>query len=75
MYRTTLDAGFKHFIPTTIAFKETSASTKTRICWDSSRQSKESAALNSVLFKGSAKYSVVKMLVRFRENKFGAKRY
>ena len=30
-----LNKDFKHFIPTTIAFKETSASTKTRICWDS----------------------------------------
>ena len=35
-----LNEDFKHFIPTTIAFKETSASTKTRICWDSSRSSK-----------------------------------
>ena len=58
-------------MPTTIAFKETSASTKTRICWDSSRNSKESASLNSILLKGSAEYSVVKMLVRFREDKYG----
>ena len=35
-----INRDFKHFIPTTIAYKETSASTKTRICWDSSRQSK-----------------------------------
>ena len=28
-----LEKDFKHFIPTTIAYKETSASTKTRICW------------------------------------------
>ena len=34
-----LNADFKHFIPTSIAFKETSASTKCRICWDSSRNS------------------------------------
>ena len=27
-----LEKDFKHFIPTTIAYKETSASTKTRIC-------------------------------------------
>ena len=54
-----------------IAFKETSANTKTRICWDSSRTSKESASLNSILLKGSAEYSVVKMLVRFREDKYG----
>ena len=54
-----------------IAFKETSASTKTWICWDSSRNSKESASLNSILLKGSAEYSVVKMLVRFREDKYG----
>ena len=38
---------------TTRAFKETSASTKTRICWDSSRNSKESASLNSILLKGT----------------------
>ena len=38
----------KHYIPNAIAFKETSASTKTRICWDSSRSSKQSASLNSV---------------------------
>ena len=31
-----LGRDFKPFIPTTIAYKETSASTKTRICWDSS---------------------------------------
>ena len=49
-----LNEDFKHYIPTTIAFKETSASTKTRICWDSSRNSKESASLNSILLKGSA---------------------
>ena len=64
-----LKKDFKHFIPTTIAYKETSASTKTRICWDSSRTSRESASLNSILLKGSAEYSVVKMLVRFREDK------
>ena len=66
-----LNEDFKHFIPTTIAFKETSASTKTRICWDSSRSSKESNSLNSILLKGTSEYSVVKMLVRFRENKYG----
>ena len=66
-----INRDFKHFIPTTIAYKETSASTKTRICWDSSRQSRESASLNSILLKGSAEYSVVKMLVHFRENRFG----
>ena len=60
-----LNEDFKHFIPTTIAFKETSASTKTRKCWDSSRNSKESASLNSILLKGTSEYSVVKMLVRF----------
>ena len=27
--------------------------------------------MNSVLLKGSAEYSVVKMFVRFRENRFG----
>ena len=32
-----LKKDFKHYIPTTIAYKEMSASTKTRICWDSSR--------------------------------------
>ena len=66
-----LNEDFKHYIPTTIAFKETSASTKTRICWDSSRSSKQSASLNSILLKGSSEYSIVKMLVRFRENKYG----
>ena len=66
-----LNEDFKHYIPTSIAFKETSASTKTRICWDSSRSSKESSSLNSVLLKGTSEYSVVKMLVRFRENKIG----
>ena len=66
-----INADFKHFIPTTVAYKETSASTKVRICWDSSRQSKEASSLNSVILKGSAEYSVVKMLVRFRENRFG----
>ena len=66
-----LNADFKHFIPTSIAFKETSASTKCRICWDSSRASKESCSLNSILLKGTSEYSVVKMLVRFRENFFG----
>ena len=65
-----LNADFKHFIPTSIAFKETSASTKCRICWDSSRTSKESCSLNSILLKGTSEYSVVKMLVRFRENLF-----
>ena len=65
-----LNEDFKHYIPTTIAFKETSASTKTRICRDSSRSSKESASLNSILLKGSSEYSVVKMLVRFRENRY-----
>ena len=44
-----LNEDFKHFIPTTITCKETSASTKTRICWDSSRCSKQSASLNSIL--------------------------
>ena len=66
-----LNEDFKHYIPTTIAFKETSASTKTRICWDSSRNSKESASLNSILLKGTSEYSGVKMLVRFREKKYG----
>ena len=66
-----LKKDFKHYSPTTIAYKETSASTKTRICWDSSRTSRESASLNSILLKGSAEYSVVKMLVRFREDKHG----
>ena len=66
-----LKKDFKHFILTTIAYKKTSASTKTRFCWDSSRTSRESASLNSILLKGSAEYSVVKMLVRFREDKHG----
>merc|ERR1711872_1210328 len=63
-----LNADFKHYIPTTIAFKETSASTKCRICWDSSRSSSETSSLNSVLLKGTSDYSVVKMITRFREN-------
>ena len=63
-----LNADFKHYIPTTIAFKETSASTKCRICWDSSRSSRETCSLNSLLLKGTSDYSVVKMLARFREN-------
>ena len=46
-----LNEDFKHYIPKSIAYKETSASTKTRICWDSSRSSKESSSLNSVLLK------------------------
>ena len=66
-----LEKDFKHYIPTTIAYKETSASTKKRICWDSSRTLKESASLNAILLKGSAEYSVVKMLVRFREDRYG----
>ena len=66
-----LNNGMKHYIPTSIAYKETSASTKCRICWDSSRSSKESNSLNSILLKGTSEYSVVKMLVRFRENKIG----
>ena len=61
-----LNEDFKNYIPTMIAFKETSASTKTQVCWDSSRNSKESASLNSILLKGSAEYSVVKMLVSTR---------
>merc|ERR1711872_894846 len=63
-----LNADFKHYIPTTIAFKETSASTKCRLCWDSSRSSSETSSLNSVLLKGTSEYSVVKMITRFREN-------
>ena len=63
-----LNADFKHFIPTSIAFKETSASTKCRICWDSSRNSSESCSLNFILLKGTSDYSVVRMLTRFREN-------
>ena len=66
-----LNGDFKHFIPNSIAYKETSASTKCRICWDSSRSSKESSSLNSILLKGTSEYSVVKMQVRFRENKIG----
>ena len=66
-----LNDDIKHFIPTSIAYKETSASTKCRICWDSSRSSRESNSLNSILLKGTSEYSVVKMLVRFRENKIG----
>ena len=66
-----INSNTRHFIPNTIAYKETSASTKTRICWDSSRSSKQSASLNSILMKGAAEYSVIKMLVKFRENRFG----
>merc|ERR1712044_101961 len=66
-----LNEDFKHYIPTSINYKETSASTKTRICWDSSRSSKESSSLNSVLLKGTSEYSVVKMMVWFHENKIG----
>ena len=39
-----VNADFKHFITNTIAYKETSASTKVRICWDSSRTSKQLAS-------------------------------
>ena len=66
-----INTDMKHYIPNTIAYKETSASTKVRICWDSSRTSKQSASLNSVLLKGAAEYSVVKMLIRFREDRYG----
>ena len=66
-----LNEDFKHFIPTCIAFKETLASTKCGICWDNSRNSKDWSSLSSILLKGTSEYSVVKMLVRFRENKFG----
>ena len=31
-----INADVNHYIPNTIAFKETSASTKIRICWESS---------------------------------------
>ena len=67
-----LKKDFKHYIPTTIAYKETSASTKTRICWDSSRRWRESASLNSILLKGSAEYSVVKMLFGFVKTNMGS---
>ena len=66
-----INSNTRHFIAQTIAYKESSASTKTRICWDSSRSSKESASLNSILMKGAAEYSVAKMLIKFRENKYG----
>ena len=66
-----LNEDVKHYIPNSIAYKETSASTKCRICWGSSRCSKESSSLNSILMKGTPESSVVKMLVRFRENKIG----
>ena len=45
------NSGPKRFILTSIAYKETSASTKVRICWDLSRQSKEYKTLNSFLLK------------------------
>ena len=45
-----MNEDFKNYIPTTIAFKKTSASTKTRICWDSSRNSKESASKTASLY-------------------------
>ena len=48
-----INSDFKHFIPTTVAFKETSANTKVRICWNSSLQSKESSSLNSVLLRAA----------------------
>ena len=51
-----INSNTRHFIPNTIAYKESSASTKTRICWDSSRSSKQSASLNSILMKGAAEY-------------------
>ena len=66
-----LNEDMKHYIPTSIAYKETSASTKCRICWDSSRSSRDSNSLNSILLRGTSEYSVVKMLVRFRENRIG----
>ena len=66
-----INSNTRHFIPNTIAYKESSASTKTRICWETSRSSKQSASLNSILMKGAAEYSVIKMLVKFRENRFG----
>ena len=66
-----INSNTRHFIAQTIAYKKSSASTKTRICWDSSRSSKQSASLNSILMKGAAEYSVAKMLIKFRENKYG----
>ena len=58
------------FIPNSIAWKEKSHSTKTRLCFDASRQSPGCSALNSLLLKGSSNYNIVKTLVFFCLKKF-----
>ena len=42
----------QHFIPNTIAYKDSSHSTKVRICWDATRRTGPGAALNSQLLRG-----------------------
>ena len=61
----------QHFIPNTIAYKDSSHSTKVRICWDATRRTGPGAALNCQLLKGVSTYSMTKSLLHFRRGAFG----
>ena len=61
----------QHFIPNTMAYKDSSHSTKVRICWDATRRTGQGAALNSQLLRGISTYSMTKSLLHFRRGAFG----
>ena len=59
----------QHFIPNTMAYKDSSHSTKVRICWDATRRTGQGAALNSQLLRGISTYSMTKSLLHFHRGR------
>ena len=64
-----LSSPVQYFIPQSIAYKDTSHSTKVRVCWDSTRTRKGSS-LNSLLMTGSTSYSMTRLIILWRRGKF-----
>jgi hypothetical protein len=68
--RESIQAKVNVYIPTSVAYKSSSHSTKVRVCWDLSRKTGMGTPLNAQLLKGAANYSMTETLVAWRRGRY-----
>ena len=68
--RESLQTKTKVYIPTSVAYKSSSHSTKVRICWDLSRKTGIGIPLNAQLLRGAANYSMTETLIAWRRGRY-----
>ena len=63
--RVLIDSKRKYYIPFTIAYKESSASTPVRLCFDASRKTSSGKSLNEILPRGKFDLALDRLAVNF----------